>query len=58
MAGKVLKNSFSENFPLIELFINWQLKLFPLPGLPIIIKGIFVQIDTKSKNRFSLKELL
>jgi hypothetical protein len=46
-----------EYFPLIDLFINCALKLFPVPGLPIIISGIFVITDKNNKNTFSFNKV-
>ena len=34
----------------IDFFIICALKLLPVPGLPIIIKGILVRIETNNKN--------
>ena len=40
----------------MELYINWELKLFPVPGLPTIINGIFVITETNNKNTFSFNK--
>jgi len=48
-----LKNLLLEYSPLDDLFINCTLKLLPVPGLPIIISGIFVIKETNNKKTFS-----
>ena len=53
-----LKNLFLEYFPLNDLYTNCALKLFPEPGLPIIINGILVLIDINDKNTFSFKNVV
>ena len=57
ICGYFLKNFSFEYFPLIDLFINWALNDFPVPGLPIIIKGIFVTTAINNKNTISSKDL-
>jgi len=42
-----------EYLPLNELYINWELKVLSIPGLPTIIKGIFVTTTKSNKNKFS-----
>jgi hypothetical protein len=41
----------------MDLFINCALKLLPVPGLPIIIRGIFVITDKNNKNTFSFNKV-
>ena len=55
--GKFLKNFCLEYFPFNELYTNCALRLFPVPGLPIIINGILVMTDKNIKNTFSFKRL-
>ena len=43
-----------EYLPLNELYINLELKLLPIPGLPTIIKGIFVTTTKSKKMNFLL----
>ena len=57
--GYFWKNLLFEYLPLIELFNNSTLKFFPLPGFPIIVRGIPVIIETNIENIFSFnKEFL
>ena len=55
--GNFLKNLFLVYIPFIDLYINWALKFLPLPGFPIMIKGILAIADKKNKNTFSFNKV-